>query len=174
MTSKSKSKNREGREEKIIGKNQQRKKRKKTTHKGNTQACRLASSAGEIQHRDKRTESATKESREAKSEGDTRNKRKTTKRKRRGKRGTTKGKGKTKKKRKKARVYGRHYANYLGLNGGTHHDDNGHTQALIALIWVIKMRSLSQGESLNVVHKVRLLFLLFSFVFVGRVSLLWY
>ena len=34
--------------------------------------------------------------------------------------------------------------------GGAHHDDDGHTQALIALTWVIKMKSLSWGESLNV------------------------
>ena len=27
--------------------------------------------------------------------------------------------------------------------GGAHHDDDGHTQALIALTWVIKMKSLS-------------------------------
>ena len=27
--------------------------------------------------------------------------------------------------------------------GGTHHDDDGHVQALTALTWVVKMKSLS-------------------------------
>ena len=35
------------------------------------------------------------------------------------------------------------------------------------LTWVTKMKSLSQGESLNVVQKASLAFLLGSFVFVG-------
>ena len=54
--------------------------------------------------------------------------------------------------------------------GETHHDDDGHTQAFIAFAWVIKMKSLSYGESLNVVQKVRLLFLICSFLFVGIIS----
>ena len=55
--------------------------------------------------------------------------------------------------------------------GGTHHNDDCHTQAFIALPWVIKMKSFSYGESLNVVQKVKLLFLLLSFVFVGVISI---
>ena len=40
-------------------------------------------------------------------------------------------------------------------------------QHIVALTWVTKIKSLSRGESLNVVQKVNLLFLLGSFVFVG-------
>ena len=43
-------------------------------------------------------------------------------------------------------------------------------QHSMALTWVTKMKPLSQGESLNVVQKVILLFLLGSFVFVGLAS----
>ena len=45
----------QGKEEKKnqINKNQERKKRKKRAHEGNTQACRLASSAEGVYHRDK-------------------------------------------------------------------------------------------------------------------------
>ena len=42
--------------------------------------------------------------------------------------------------------------------GGTHHDDDGNTQAFIALTWVIITKLLSQGESLDVVQKVSLFF----------------
>ena len=40
--------------------------------------------------------------------------------------------------------------------GGTHDDDDTHTQAFIDLPWVFKMTSLSLGGSLNVIQKVRL------------------
>ena len=47
--------------------------------------------------------------------------------------------------------------------GGMHCDDDGHTQGRITLTYVIKMKSLSFRESLNVVKKIRLLFILFYF-----------
>ena len=40
-------------------------------------------------------------------------------------------------------------------------------QHIVALTWVTKIKSLSRGESLNVVQKVNLLFLLGYFVFMG-------
>ena len=40
-------------------------------------------------------------------------------------------------------------------------------QHIVALTWVTKIKSLSRGESLNVVQKVNLLLILGSIVFVG-------
>ena len=46
-------------------------------------------------------------------------------------------------------------------------------QHVVALAWVAKMKSLSLGESPNVVQKMSCLFLLSSLVFKGRIST-WY
>ena len=74
----SKSKAKKGRKGGKINEIKSKNARKKTARKANTHTCRLASSAGGVYHLNKRTESATKESREAKrkSEGDTRTRKK--------------------------------------------------------------------------------------------------
>ena len=92
---------------------------------------------------------------ETKSEGDTRNTRKTPKTKS-GKRGAAKWKEETKEKRQGCPV-GTMLTPWVS-RGGTHHGD-GHDQAFIALTWVIEMRSLSYGEYLNVVSNASILLL---------------